>query len=276
MDWTGQPDNFVVPTRTAEQRQRWNATWKEVLDVLIEMASEGERGTVRALVEMEVPHETPRGWMRELESFFKRDLAGATPERIAPVALRFHRAVKVLREQAESDPDFFPSPVGQALHQTFQGAMFHAIDSAALRHSVSDAFRAIVMPALKTALTNPDVLVVATIARQRGTVPFEIWANRFRGVVNRLLEGWYRPMVSAFYRLSRLPVIDDIPAEVAQLGQMFGDARTHWPAGSPLSLLVLRLITIVRNSEAHNNTTLDLDAERFIFINKTPFGVEKD
>jgi len=93
--------------------------------------------------------------------------------------------------------------------------------------------------------------------------------------VNRLLEGWYRPMVSAFYRLSRLPVVDGIPAEVTQLGQMFGDARTHWPPSSPLSLLVQRLIAIVRNSEAHNNTTLDLDTERFIFINKNPAGVER-
>jgi hypothetical protein len=276
MDLTGQPDNFVVPTRTAEQRERRNAMWKEVLDALVNMASEGERGTVRDLFEKEVPYEAPRSWMRDVENVFKRDFAGATPERFKPAAIRLHGAVTVLREHAESDPDLFPSPVGQALHQTFQEAMFHALDSAALRHSVSHAFRAIVMPALKTAMKNPDALVIASIARQRGTVPFEIWANRFRGTVNRLLEGWYRPMVSAFYRLSRLPVVDGIPVEVAQLGQMFGDARTHWPAGSPLSLLVLRLITIVRNSEAHNNTSLDLDTERFIFINKNPFGVERD
>jgi hypothetical protein len=276
MDWTGQPDNFIVPIRTAEQRQRWSATWTEVLDVLVEMVSEGERTNVRALFEKEVPHEAPRGWMRDLETFFKREFTGATPERLAPVALRFHGAVRVLREQAESDPDYFPSPVGQALHETFREAMFHSIDSAALGHSVSPAFKAIVMPALKTGLKNPDALVLAPIARQRGTVPFETWANRFRGTVNRLLEGWYRPMVGAFYRLSRLPVVDDIPADVTQLGQMFGDARTHWPASSPLSLLVLRLIAVVRNSEAHNNTSLDLDAERFIFINKSPAGVERD
>ena len=226
MDWTGQRDNFVVPTRTAEQRQRWRATWKEVLDALVDIASEGEKGTVRALIEMEVPHEAPRGWMRELQRVAKRDFAGVTPERLAPAALRIHGALTVLREQASSDPDFFPSPVGQALRETLQRAMFHSIDSAALGHSVIPAVRGIILPTLKTALTNPDVLILPTIARQRGTLAFEVWANRFRGVVNRLLEGWYRPMVSAFYRLSRLPSMTRFPLRSPSSANSSGRRRT--------------------------------------------------
>lgn len=276
MDWTGQPANFVVPEKTAEQRQRWRATWKEVLDALVDISSEGEKRTVRALLEMEVPHEAPRGWMRELERVVKRDRASVTPERLAPAALRIHGALTVLREQASSDPDFFPSPVGQALRETLQVAMFHSIDSDALGHSVIPAVRGIILPTLKTALTNPDILVLPAIARQRGTLAFEVWANRFRGVVNDVLEGWYRPLVSAFYRLSRLPVDDKIPCEVAQLGQLFGQAQDHWPASSPLSLLVERRMAIVRNSEAHNHTRLDLDSETFTFINKNKAGVETD
>jgi hypothetical protein len=257
MDWTGQPANFVIPTRTPERRQAWDATWKVVLDALVDTASEGERVALRALFEKEVPYEAPRGWIRDAENVYRRDFAGATAERLEPAALRLHGAVRALREQAESDPDFFPSPVGQALHENLRQAMWHSIDSAALGHSVSPAIRTIILPTLKTALKNPDVLTLPPIARQRGTVPFEVWANRFRGVVNNVLEGWYRPLVSAFYRLSRLPVDDEVPSEVVQLGQLFGQAQDHWPPSSPLSLLVERRIAIVRNSEAHNHTGLD-------------------
>src|SRR5450432_568571 len=70
MDWTGQPNNFVIPVRTAEQHQKWRATWKEILDALVNVASEGERETVRTLFEKEVPYEAPRGWMRDLEKVF--------------------------------------------------------------------------------------------------------------------------------------------------------------------------------------------------------------
>jgi len=82
--------------------------------------------------------------------------------------------------------------------------------------------------------------------------------------------------VSAFYRLSRLPIDDKVPAEVAQIGQLFQQAQIHWPATNPLSALVERRVAIVRNSEAHNSTELDLDVERFTFINKNKAGVEAD
>ncbi|HVT09950.1 MAG TPA: hypothetical protein VHO67_20950 [Polyangia bacterium] len=43
-------------------------------------------------------------------------------------------------------------------------------------------------------------------------MPFEAWAKRFRGTVCDLIEGEYRPMVGAFYRLFRLPAVDDWPS----------------------------------------------------------------
>jgi hypothetical protein len=83
-------------------------------------------------------------------------------------------------------------------------------------------------------------------------------------------------MVSAFYRLSRLPAVGQTPPDVAQIGKLFRQAQDYWGAGSPLSLLVDRRIAIVRNSEAHKHTDLDLRSERFTFISKDPAGVEKD
>ena len=190
--------------------------------------------------------------------------------------MRFHRAMTTLREQAENDPWFFPSPVGERLPRDLPPGSAPARDSAALGHSVIAPIRAIVLPTLKTALKNPDGLTIGPIARQRGTVSFEKWANRFRAAVTRQLDGWYRPLVGAVYRLSRLPQDDRIPAEVTQLGQMFAEARTHWQArSSPLTLLVERLVAVVRNSEAHNHTTLDLASERFLFINRDTAGIEK-
>lgn len=279
MDWTGQPDTFVVPSRTAEQRQRWAATNDEVRDALVSIVSEGQQRTVQQLLEQDVPHETPLTWMRDLEKLFQHDFAGAPLERFQPAALRLHAAITTLREQGESDADYFPSPVGQALRETFLRAMFHSRDSATLGHTVGPALREIVLPPLKVAMKDPAGFVIAPIARQRGTVAFETWAKRFRGTVCDLIEGAYRPMVGAFYRLSRLPVVDGIPAEVAQVGQLFDQARTHWPSGHPLSPLVDRRIAVFRNSEAHHHTILDLDAERFTFINrdpKHPGGGEKD
>lgn len=72
MDWTGQPLPFVVPDRTDEQREGWNATWRDVGEVLVSMA-EGGKDAVRALLAQEVHHEEPRTWMQDLERIFKRE-----------------------------------------------------------------------------------------------------------------------------------------------------------------------------------------------------------
>jgi hypothetical protein len=93
--------------------------------------------------------------------------------------------------------------------------MFYAVGSADLNHSVSQPM-SVVWPTLKIALQNTDVLVLPEIARQCGTVPFEIWANRFRRVVSDVLEGWYKPLLSSFYHLSRLLVDGKVLAVVSQ------------------------------------------------------------
>ena len=69
MDRTGQPLPFIVPDRTDEQREGWNATWCEVGEVLVSMA-EGERESVRALLAQDVHHEEPRTWMQTWSASF--------------------------------------------------------------------------------------------------------------------------------------------------------------------------------------------------------------
>jgi hypothetical protein len=132
----------------------------------------------------------------------------------------------------------------------------------------------IVWPTLWTTLRNLDAITLPQIAMQFGTVPFEVWANRFRQSLSDVLEGWYRPLVSAFYRLSRLPIDGTMPADVSVIGKLFKEARDHWGASDPLSLLVEPRLVIVRNSEAHNNTDLDVRSESFTFINKNVEGTE--
>lgn len=275
-DWTGVSTNFVNPETTPEQRALWKAAWDGALDTLVELASPGEREKVRALLARGVQFDEPRGWAREIEQQFKQGIGQARPtkERLKAVADRFHRAVAAIRTEAERDPNYFPSPVGQELMRIFSEAMLHLVGTTGGR-SVGPALNAVVWPTLKIVLQNPEILTVDTVARQYGTISFERWANRFRATVKEIVEGWYRPLVSAFYRLSRMPKDGQIPDDVAELGTLLGRARDHWSPASPLQLLADPRITVVRNSEAHSNSTLDLATERFIFISRTASGIEK-
>jgi hypothetical protein len=276
MDWTGQPANFVAPTRMPGKRTTWNAALKEALDALLDIAPEVDRETLRALIAEEVSYEAPRSWMRDVRSAFARGTRDAPPtaESLVPAATRFHGAISTIRAEAEQDADYFASPLGQALVQVFQEAMFHSIDSPALGRSIMPAMKAIVLPALRSSMMDPHTLILPQVARQRWTVSFEVWANRFRNAVADVVESWYRPLVSAFYRLSRIPVDDKVPADVVHIGQLFQQAQIHWPAPNPLSVLVERRVAIVRNSEAHSSTEVCLETERFVFTNKNKAGVE--
>jgi hypothetical protein len=79
MDWTSQPANFVAPTRTPGERTTRNLALKDAFDALIDVASEGERETIRALFEKEVAQDAPRSWMRELRSVFTQDVSKVRP-----------------------------------------------------------------------------------------------------------------------------------------------------------------------------------------------------
>jgi len=275
-DYTGVPAKFVDPRTTPEQGARWRAAWDEALEALVELASPGEKENVRAFLARGVQADAPQSWQREIEQHFIRDVAENRPtkERLKAAADRFHRAVTAIRTESERDPTFFPSPVGQELMRIFGEAMFYLVSETGGR-SVGPALNAIVWPTLGPVLENPDILTIDTVARQYGTIPFEPWAKQFRATVKDVLDGWYRPLVSAFYRLSRLPKDGRIPDDEAELGTLLGKARSFWPATSDLQMLVDPRITVVRNSVAHTNSNLDLGDERFIFINRTPSGLEK-
>jgi hypothetical protein len=277
-DWTGVPDSFIDPQTTPEQQARWDAAWQEMKGAYLGFFSgdeERERG--RELIESEVPFNEPRGWARDVNQVVARDHSRALPtkEQREAVAHQFHRGITALREQAETDPVFFPSPVGGTLLQVYKNAMIYSRDGATAGHSVANTMQALVWPTVAATISNLKAVVLPSIARQRGQVSFEVWADRFREAVSDYLESFYKPLVSSFYRLYRLPPDGHIPADVSQLGGLFRQAQLRWSA-SPLSVIVDRRIAVVRNSEAHDHTKVDDEAETFTFINRDKVGVETD
>jgi hypothetical protein len=79
-------------------------------------------------------------------------------------------------------------------------------------------------------------------------------------------------MLSTFYRLDRLRPGEGLPTEIFEFGNLTTQAREFWGTGSPLSELVDEHITLLRNSEAHGHSEVDVKKELVTFRNRNKRG----
>lgn len=108
---------------------------------------------------------------------------------------------------------------------------------------------------------------LASIQNLNGELPFEAVARQVSDALRRLAENWYRPMLAAMFRLTQARTGDNSPVQ-HELGNLMTQCRGVWRArGGPLAVLS-DMIRVVRNSESHGNTEIDVRAETIAFINR--------
>ena len=246
---------------SADITAAWRSVWQEAFEALLELVPEANRDRVRKSVNSSVEPDAPRMWLSEV-AVVLQDVKtyGVRPEPFRRFVIRLKSALVLLQDQCWRDPAFFPSPVGMELWITAKAALLAS----------SSECMSFVWPAIRAGLADPEALGLPEVAIQRSWLPFEVWSTRFRRCFHQVAERWYRPMLSGFYRMSRLGLGLNRP-EISDFGQLLCTARDHW-RDSPLAALTDDRLRVLRNSEAHGHTEIDLATGTMTFMNRSRSG----
>jgi hypothetical protein len=241
-------------------RAAWSFVWRVASEALLEFVPPEEREALRGATDAQIDPDAPQAWLLQVGDIMSRRVL--TVGQLTQVLSKLKTALAAYRDQCFLDPSFFPSRAGQELMRIANQAFVYS----------NAEYRTLLWPTLRIALQEPAALVLPVVGALQKETPFENWANRLRHSLHQLIERWYRPMLSTFYRLDRIEPGGGLPVEIFEFGNLTTQAREFWGDDNPLSELVDEHITLLRNSEAHGHTEVDVKREVVTFRNRNRRG----